>query len=73
MALSAIWGKIGLSGEKEINIWGKAASVCPIFLFYVQGKLLVINLVPRLHHYEKSVDPDQLASEEASWSGFTLF
>ena len=26
-----------------------------------------------LNNFENSLDPDQLPSEEASWSGFTLF
>ena len=41
------------------------------FAFYVILTLLLLNMTcPVLAN---SVDPDQLVSEEANWSGFALF
>ena len=41
---------------------------------YVPDFKLTLVLLNRLYHvFANSVDPDQLASEEANWSGSTLF
>ena len=37
------------------------------------AKLTLVLLNPDVSSLENSVDPDQLASGEASWSGSTLF
>ena len=40
---------------------------------YLSVALLSRNMKPYVNSLVNSVDPDQLASEEASWSGSTLF
>ena len=46
-----------------------------VFLFYNRGfkRTHFVLLNPDMPAFANSVDPDQLASEEANWSGSTLF
>ena len=49
-----------LNGHMSYHIWSNKSTMCTSF-----SKFRPV--------IENSVDPDQLASDEASWSGYTLF
>ena len=40
---------------------------------FANGQLTLVLLNPDIPCFANSVDPDQLASEEANWSGSALF
>ena len=46
-----------------------------VWFFQTQHKMVLtlVLLIPDFYFFENSVDPDQLASDEAIWSGSTLF
>ena len=52
---------------KKIHITIETAQVRPIFF------LTLVLLNPGMSCFANNVDPDQLASEEANWSGSALF
>ena len=41
--------------------------------WYINALLTLVLLNPDISCFANSVDPDQLASEEANWSGSALF
>ena len=51
--------------QLEIKVWPLKTGDCLIHLAFKAGSTV--------SSFENSVDPDQLASSEASRSGFTLF
>ena len=55
--LSGLKGKVKLTGKKD----------------HRYHRLTLVLLNSDYSYFENSVDPDQLASDEAIWSGFTLF
>ena len=44
-----------------------------VLFFIFQRTLTLVLLSPDIPCFANSVDPDQLASEEANWSGSALF
>ena len=55
------------SGEKKKNITSLLSAE------FVQRVLTLVLLKPEYLAFANSVDPDQLASEKANWSGSALF
>ena len=43
------------------------------FFFFAEDLITLVLLNPDIPTFANSVDPDQLASEEANWSGSALF